>query len=345
MSFSPFLVQHDLTTIPNEEWPSKLYSMDMNRLIESVYDFHLDDHQELLFNAIKALNKKNAFAIGQLPDDYKFTHNNHKLVSESELAESFLLQNIQYISNPSFNLSNEWARKMLPLLSITSQRFDSVTIMAIPEKFHGKIRNKLNARQITLVILKMILSEIDHWCKKLQGVEHLILILGANASKTRFDYEFLPSIHTFEVYPTGDIETIKTLVVLPINYRAQISHIGVDATMLTQFNRVKGSFENLKGIILRQPYHPDGYGLHFLNQIVVVWKLKAVIIIDEADTDAIEEVRNKILANIDVKLVRVKKTEIGKMTFVVEAVTLSAGQDSMNSGPMDIDIDSSMDQE
>lgn len=311
----------------------------MNSLIQSVYDFHLDGHQALLINTIKELNKRYAFAIGQLPDDYKFTHNNYRLVAESPFAATFLLEKIEYLNNLCFNLSNEWAQEMLPLLSTsrTQTRFDSVTIMSTPQNFYGKLRDKLKARQVTLVILEHILSELEHWASKLSDVEHLILILGADASRRRFPYELPHSIHTFEVYPTGNIETIKSLVVLPMNYRAQITHIGLDAEMLGQFSQSRGHFGNLKGIILRQPYHPDEYGLTFLHRIVVDWKLNAVIIVDEADAEAVKKVRDKIIANQDVKLLGEAKTEIGKITFVVKAQTPPAGNDSMNSGPMDID--------
>lgn len=321
---------------PNGEWPSKLSSMDMNSLMQSAHDFHLDDHHELLFNTIKALNKQNAFAIGQLPDDYTFTHNKYRLIAESEFAESFLLEKIEYFSNPSFNLSNEWAREMLPLFAKkrVQTRFDSVAIMATPEKFHGKLRHKLRVRRITLVILEQVLSELGSWSRKLLDVEHFILFLGAEASRRRYDYELPRSLHTFEVYPIGNIETIRTLVALPPSYRHQITHIGLDATLLAQFNTVRGYFINLKGIILRQPYHPHEYGLSLLQQILFVWKVRAFIIIDEDDAQAIEEVRNKIIANRDVKFVE-RRTEIGKITFVVGAP--SADNDSMNSAPMDVD--------
>lgn len=250
-----------------------------------------------------------------MPVDYAFPHKKYQLIRQANVAESVLEDIAAYLSNICFNLSTEWARKVILVIlakRAVMPRFDSVALMA-PYRFHNKMQHGLKARQITLIVMEKMRTELIQWYKKFSEVEHFVLILGAVASG-KVVLQIPRTIHTFEVYPAGNLDTVVLKSVLPQIQFSQIKFIGLHANALSNFGEMFDNFGSLEGIVLRQPYHHE-YGIPLIDQIVTIWRIKAIFIVDG---DVANEVRNKIIAAIDESFnVEENVTEIGKITFMV----------------------------
>lgn len=293
-------------------------------LIHSLHDFHGDNNErEAIVSAIEALNNACQFVVGQLPANYTFPQKKYQLIEQSNNTEMRLLEIIAHINNICFNLSNMWAKRMIIAIlerRTTMARFESVVLMDTPYRFHKLMRHSLKARQITLIVTEKIKTELTYWYRKFSEVEHFILILGSVASE-RVALDLPRTVHTFEVYPAGDIDTLPLNGVLQQAKYDQIAAIGLNGSMLSNFDDMVDNFAILQEVILREPYHHE-YGTPLIRKILYEWKLRAAIIIvnEPADGEACDA-RNKINAVIDENLrVEEKTTEIGKITFIVTKV-------------------------